>query len=105
MSSSRIKRRMFPSFSWIRVRNYPGSRKRHCRFEKIRFFVDPKRARALCADRRMTIPKRDEFAKALNEAIAEIFPNDFVLRDPQKNLQEVKEKCAEIKKDKVNNRE
>jgi hypothetical protein len=42
----------------------------HCRSDKLRFFVDPERKRSLCADRRMTILNRAEFAKILNKSIS-----------------------------------
>jgi hypothetical protein len=58
---------------------------RHCRFEKLRFFVDQERKRPLCADRRMTILNRVEFAKILNKSISESF-SEGSLRGDEKEI-------------------
>ena len=42
-----------------------------CKFERLRFFVDPDRKRQLCADRRMTIRDRSKFAEVANRACNE----------------------------------
>jgi hypothetical protein len=65
----------------------------HCRFEKLRFFVDAKRERSLCADRRMTILDRKEFAKALNKSIARDLLWVSVTQD------EIKKAHEEVKKE------
>ncbi len=40
-----------------------------CEFEELRFFVDPASNRQLCAERRMKIPNRSEFAEFCNQTI------------------------------------
>lgn len=54
-----------------------------CDFEDLRFFIDPTRKRQLCADRRMTIRNRSEFAKILNQAISEAIKDATKDRDEQ----------------------
>jgi hypothetical protein len=76
----------------------------HCRFEKLRFFVDPERKRSLCADRRMTILNRTEFAKLLNKSISEslstkdlplfLGDNPLLLRDEKAIQEEIKKKLT-----------
>ena len=67
----------------------------HCRFEKLRFFVDAKRKRPLCADRRMTILDRKEFAKGLNKSIARELLTVSVTQDAiKKALEELKKESS-----------
>jgi hypothetical protein len=64
---------------------------RHCRFEKLRFFVEPGRKRPLCADRRMTILNRGEFGKILNKSISEGFSEDCRRLDEKEIQREIRE--------------
>lgn len=70
-----------------------------CRFEKLRFFDDAKRKRPLCADRRLTIRNRDEFAKILNKSISESLMESFLGRDEKEIKGEITKARGELKKE------
>src|SRR5258707_7919514 len=44
---------------------------KHLRFDRLRFYNDENRKRSLCADRKVTITDRDQFAAALNAYFSE----------------------------------
>ncbi|CEF49232.1 unnamed protein product [uncultured bacterium] len=48
-----------------------------CRFEDLRFYQDEKRKRPLCADRRVMVTDREEFAKNLNKLISRLLADDL----------------------------
>jgi hypothetical protein len=50
---------------------------KHFRFEPLRFFRDPTRARQLCADRRAAIADRAQFAKDLNAWLTDMIRNKY----------------------------
>jgi len=71
----------------------------HCRFEKLRFFIDPERERSLCADRRMTILNREEFAKILNKSISEWLAREFLRQDEEEIQAAIRKECDELRKE------
>jgi hypothetical protein len=71
----------------------------HCRFEKLRFFVDPERKRPLCADRRMTIVNREEFEKILNKSISESLAEAFRQLDEKEIQAEIKKANDELRRE------
>jgi hypothetical protein len=68
---------------------------KHVRFERLRFYTDPDRKRSLCADRKVTIVDRDQFASVLNSGISESLNGSDLT--PGKLQDEIKKTRKELK--------
>ena len=84
-------------FSFLMPGSYSVEPLQHCRVDKLHFFLDPKRERRLCADRRITIVNRADFAKRLNESCDEFFNLAFLNRDDKEIQEEIKKLNDEFK--------
>jgi hypothetical protein len=69
---------------------------KHVRYDRLRFYTDPTRQRSLCADRKVTIVDRAQFAAAINAGISEAWAADQ--RTPGQIQDEIKEARMELKK-------
>src|SRR5262249_32402324 len=68
------------------------------RSEELRFFIDPRRKRPLCADVKKTILNRGEFANILNEYVGGDFTEDFRGRDEKEIQERIKKTSDHLKK-------